>query len=196
MNEATNVSQTNYLTGGFQYKNNVLQFFPHAEGYVKYDQGDYSYVFNYTDHLGNVRVSYSDIDGNGVLGDELQQYCPPQVGRNPPPCEDHIVSAILEENHYYPFGLKHSGYNMDNSQPYFDAYYLLTYGEFNFNSRKKLSYYFLIKAYEKGNQDAISVVLYKKHENENIVINSDYYKNIIISSNDVLPCELRNYFNN
>nr|WP_255350300.1 RHS repeat-associated core domain-containing protein [Flavobacterium sp. 316] len=24
---------------------------------------------------------------------------------------------MLEENHYYPFGLKHSGYNMNNSQP-------------------------------------------------------------------------------
>ena len=75
VNEATNITQTNYLAGGFQYKNNVLQFFPHAEGYVKHEANNYSYVFNYTDHLGNVRVSYSDIDKNGSLGDELQQFC-------------------------------------------------------------------------------------------------------------------------
>ena len=68
VNEATNITQTNYLAGGFQYKNNVLQFFPHAEGYVKHEANNYNYVFNYTDHLGNVRVSYSDIDGNGRLG--------------------------------------------------------------------------------------------------------------------------------
>ena len=75
VNEATTITQTNYLAGGFQYKNNVLQFFPHAEGYVKHEANNYSYVFNYTDHLGNVRVSYSDIDKNGSLGNELQQFC-------------------------------------------------------------------------------------------------------------------------
>ncbi|KIX21278.1 hypothetical protein SY27_11065 [Flavobacterium sp. 316] len=66
--ENSTITQTNYLARGFQYKNNVLQFFPHAEGYVKHKTNNYSYVFNYTDHLGNVRVSYSDIDGNGRLG--------------------------------------------------------------------------------------------------------------------------------
>lgn len=108
--------------------------------------------------------------------------------------EDYIFAGHYED--FFCTTIKMINRHENFSQPYFDAYYLLTYGEFNFNSRKKLSYYFLIKAYEKGNQDAISVVLYKKHENEDIVINSDYYKNIIISSNDVLPCELRNYFNN
>ena len=114
VNEATNITQTNYLAGGFQYKNNVLQFFPHAEGYVKHEANNYSYVFNYTDHLGNVRVSYSDIDKNGSLGNELQYYCKPRVPSN---CIEYFTSSILEENHYYPFGLKHSGYNEGTNQP-------------------------------------------------------------------------------
>jgi len=50
----------------------------------------FDYVYNYTDHLGNVRVSYAK-KGNGI--------------------------EILEENNYYPFGLKHQGYNSDNLQP-------------------------------------------------------------------------------
>jgi RHS repeat-associated protein len=49
---------TDYLDG-FQYENNVLQFFPHAEGYVTNKDGAYSYAFNYTDHLGNVRLTYT-----------------------------------------------------------------------------------------------------------------------------------------
>lgn len=76
---------TNYV-GSFQYLNNELQFFPIAEGYVSVTDGDkFNYVYNYTDHLGNIRLSYTKEN------DELK---------------------ILEENHYYPFGLKHS-YNLD-----------------------------------------------------------------------------------
>jgi RHS repeat-associated protein len=80
--------QTDYLSG-FQYKNGELQFFPTAEGYVNVtDGGKFNYVYNYTDHLGNIRVSYTLNPADGQL-------------------------KILEENHYYPFGLKHNNYNVD-----------------------------------------------------------------------------------
>jgi RHS repeat-associated protein len=83
-------SDVDYL-GGFQYRNSVLQFFPTEEGYVNVtvtSKGSltYKYVFNYTDHLGNIRLSYS-LEGS--------------------------VLKILEENHYYAFGLKHTNYNTD-----------------------------------------------------------------------------------
>lgn len=83
--DGTKITTTDY-TGGFQYKDNSLQFFPTAEGYVNVTNGNaFNYVYNYTDHLGNVRLSYQK-DTNGSL-------------------------KILEENNYYPFGLKHQGYN-------------------------------------------------------------------------------------
>lgn len=78
---------TDYL-GGYQYKDNVLQFFPTAEGYVKNEGGALSYVFQYKDHLGNVRLSYAKNSQTQAL-------------------------EIVEENNYYPFGLKHEGYNND-----------------------------------------------------------------------------------
>jgi RHS repeat-associated protein len=60
-----------------------------VEGYVNVsDGGKFNYVYNYTDHLGNIRVSYTLNPADGQL-------------------------KILEENHYYPFGLKHSNYNVD-----------------------------------------------------------------------------------
>ncbi|WP_349293465.1 RHS repeat domain-containing protein [Flavobacterium aestivum] len=82
------VTTTNYL-GGFQYLDNVLQFFPTAEGYVEPNGSSYKYVFQYKDHLGNVRLSYGDANGDGTITN----------------------SEIIEESHYYPFGLKHQGYN-------------------------------------------------------------------------------------
>lgn len=90
---ATTNDVTDYVNG-YQYLNTNLEFFSHAEGYVKYTPpagrglGIYSYVFNYTDHLGNIRVSYGKDPATNVL-------------------------KILEENHYYPFGLKHKNYNSD-----------------------------------------------------------------------------------
>ncbi|WP_245569878.1 RHS repeat domain-containing protein [Flavobacterium soli] len=76
---------TDYL-GGYQYVGGILQHFPTAEGYVSVTNGkDFDYVYNYTDHLGNIRVSYTMPKGSTVL-------------------------SILEENHYYPFGMKHANY--------------------------------------------------------------------------------------
>ena len=59
-------TNTKYIDG-FNYLNNVLQFFPTTEGYVSYKGGAYNYVFNYTDHLGNVRLSYQDKNKNGNI---------------------------------------------------------------------------------------------------------------------------------
>lgn len=85
------LAQTTEYINGFQYLNGQLQFFPHAEGYVKpKDGGGYLYVYQYKDHLGNVRLSYADLDGDGEIN----------------PAEE-----ILEEKNYYPFGLQHDGYN-------------------------------------------------------------------------------------
>ena len=84
----TAVTTTDYISG-YQYSNAVLKFFPTSEGYVNFDAGVYKYVFNYLDHLGNIRLSYTK-DVNGING-----------------------IAVIEENHYYPYGLKHTNYNVD-----------------------------------------------------------------------------------
>jgi RHS repeat-associated protein len=55
-------------------------------------------VYQYKDHLGNNRLSYT------FLQDQL--YVPGQP----------VQFQILEENHYYPFGLKHSNYNTNQYQ--------------------------------------------------------------------------------
>ncbi|OPC47379.1 hypothetical protein BAY05_08840 [Elizabethkingia anophelis] len=76
---------TDYLDG-FQYEDGVLQFVPTSEGY--YDLTKNKYIYNYTDHLGNVRLSYTKGASGGA--------------------------EIIEENNYYPFGLKHQGYNSNS----------------------------------------------------------------------------------
>ncbi len=104
--DGTYTTTTNYLDG-YQYENKPvdlggfgesrLQFFPTSEGYVKpiyspvlsIKNAKYQYVYNHTDHLGNVRVSYSKVNG------EIK---------------------VLEENNYYPFGLKHANYNQTRNK--------------------------------------------------------------------------------
>ncbi len=88
-------STTTEYAGNYIYRNNILQFFNHAEGYVKYENGVFEYVYQYKDHLGNVRLSYSDNDSDGVI----------TVSGDP------NTNEIIDENHFYPFGLKHKGYN-------------------------------------------------------------------------------------
>ena len=92
--------KTDYLAG-YQYETKPanhggrgyaeLLFYPTPEGYVKALYKDlnrplaYQYVYNYTDHLGNIRLSYT------------------WDARN------HQVKT-LQENHNYPFGLRHHTY--------------------------------------------------------------------------------------
>lgn len=84
---------TDYLDG-FQYVNFALKFFPTAEGYFNVETG--KYVYNYTDHLGNTRLSYAK-SGAGL--------------------------EIIEESNYYPFGLKHEGYNGLTGNPAYNYKY-------------------------------------------------------------------------
>ncbi|WP_411032372.1 DUF6443 domain-containing protein [Spongiimicrobium sp. 3-5] len=76
---------------GYMYVNNQLEFFGHPEGYVAPDgSGGYDYVYNYTDNVGNIRLSYTDANGDGNIDSS---------------------NEIIKENNFYPFGLKHKGYN-------------------------------------------------------------------------------------
>lgn len=93
-NIESNSCSVDYLNG-FQYKDGLLKQFFHPEGYVNVGYGGrtgtiayYNYVFNYTDHLGNIRLSYGEDPATGEI-------------------------KVIEENHYYPFGLKHTNYNSD-----------------------------------------------------------------------------------
>jgi hypothetical protein len=61
------LSITTEYAGNYVYENNVLQFTNHAEGYAKYENGNFEYVYQYKDHLGNVRLSYSDSNDNGSI---------------------------------------------------------------------------------------------------------------------------------
>ncbi|RQO41572.1 sugar-binding protein [Chryseobacterium sp. KBW03] len=96
--------ETNYLDG-FQYDNKEtgetsqplppsLKFVSTSEGYYNFENN--KYIYNYTDHLGNVRVSYFK-NGSGL--------------------------EVLEESNYYPFGLKHGISNPSVGNPSYNYKY-------------------------------------------------------------------------
>jgi len=109
---------TDYLDG-FQYNfytgptppitTSDLKFVPTSEGY--YDFENNTYIYNYTDHLGNVRLSYTDTNKDGTIQPrqyKVQQCDGPPDPMNPPNCVDYWKPGeIVEINNYYPFGLLH-----------------------------------------------------------------------------------------
>lgn len=81
-------STTDYA-GSFIYENNILKQFSQPEGYVVSNAGIYNYIYQYKDHLGNIRLSYQDKDNSGTVNS----------------------TEIVQENNYYAFGLLQKGYN-------------------------------------------------------------------------------------
>ncbi|MBD3582197.1 DUF6443 domain-containing protein [Flavobacterium selenitireducens] len=89
----TGSGNTDYL-GIFQYTDGTLDFVSTSEGNLEASLTSsgliFRYVYNYVDHLGNIRIRYAADSETGEV-------------------------KILEENNYYPFGLKHNNYNMSRS---------------------------------------------------------------------------------
>ncbi|WEK70280.1 MAG: DUF6443 domain-containing protein [Candidatus Chryseobacterium colombiense] len=124
--------ETDYL-GSFQYKYTYawedetgttmndemkLRIIPTSEGY--FDALRNRYFYNYTDHLGNVRLSYSDADGNGIVtGDIVVNNCYDTPDGQI--CNNYIITGEAEGvTNYYPFGLMHNSENhsFDNAYQY------------------------------------------------------------------------------
>ncbi|WP_281989634.1 DUF6443 domain-containing protein [Aquimarina aggregata] len=80
--------ETEYA-GNYVYKSGNLEFFGHSEGIVEKEADGYKYIYQYRDYLGNIRLSYSDTNNDGLIAQ----------------------AEIIEEHNYYPFGLQHKGYN-------------------------------------------------------------------------------------
>ncbi len=99
---------TTKYAGNFIYKGSngnteTLEFFNHPEGYIEPHGNGFRYVYQYKDHLGNIRISYSDYNGDGNV----------DIMRNGNDIDGDMDNQndIIEESNYYPFGLKHEGYN-------------------------------------------------------------------------------------
>ncbi|WP_062061794.1 RHS repeat domain-containing protein [Aquimarina longa] len=82
--EGGSLTETEY-SGNFVYKNDQLQYMSTPEGYATPNGSSYRYVYQFKDHLDNVRLSYTKNDTGNL--------------------------EIIEESNYYPFGMKHKGYN-------------------------------------------------------------------------------------
>jgi len=87
------VLSTQDYVGGIEYKNEVLEAIYHAEGRVYFEDGTNRYEYTITDHLGNARLTFTDKDGDGRIDQS----------------DDPVANEVLQENHYYPFGMAMEG---------------------------------------------------------------------------------------
>lgn len=89
VNAASSDLRKDYVNG-FVYAGGDLEFFATDEGRAVPDTtgpADFRHECFYTDHLGNLRLGYSDLDRDGKVD----------------------VTEIIQENHYYPFGMTFGG---------------------------------------------------------------------------------------
>ena len=96
--------QRDYL-GGYDLKNGELEAIYHEEGRLtRVEAGNgrpgsgmkWQYEYTLRDHLGNSRVTFADLNGDGRISLD-------------DPLTTSEEGELLQENHYYPFGLNQQG---------------------------------------------------------------------------------------
>ena len=91
------VVMTRDYIGGIEYVNDTLDAIYHSEGRIKYIDEVARYEYYIRDHLGNIRLTYSDLNADGLIT---------------------TPDEIIEEMHYYPFGMMMEGSWMGSSGQY------------------------------------------------------------------------------
>jgi len=74
-------AQTRHYVDGIEYNGNTIDIIHTGEGLARNNAGTYTFEYNLTDHLGNVRYSFKKDPGTGAL-------------------------TTLQTDNYYPFGLQ------------------------------------------------------------------------------------------
>ena len=87
----TTVEERHYV-GGIEYVKSgssyVLETVHHSEGRILFAGTAQEWQYTLTDHLGNTRLVYADRNGDGIVA---------------------VPSEIVQEEHYFPFGMKMTG---------------------------------------------------------------------------------------
>ncbi len=88
-------------SGEIEYSGGEVEAIYHQEGRVTYNGPKPQYEYFLRDHLGNTRVVFSDLNQDGYLQ-------PFNAGGNSLPVGS-TYTEILQESHYYPFGMEMNG---------------------------------------------------------------------------------------
>ncbi|MCR8667526.1 DUF6443 domain-containing protein [Aestuariibaculum sp. M13] len=72
LKKEVSLGTTTEYAGNYVYQNGSLKFFNHPEGYVEPKvesnlSAGFNYIYQYKDHLGNIRLSYADSNGDGEI---------------------------------------------------------------------------------------------------------------------------------